>query len=221
MGIPENIDALLVKFDITQDHLARIAGVTPAAISGWRRGSMPRRKNVQAVCDYFKLSEDDIFSDAAGLAAKEHGTYRAPNALDVVAMPMVRVPLLGYVHAGKPETAEEYEYESIEIPEFLLNSDPDCYALKAEGDCMDKVYPEGCTIVVSPNKEPVNGSVAVVRINDTDTVMRRMYRTPYTLVLSPDSYNPEHTDIVITSDSETTVEFLGKVVWFQSREEME
>ena len=44
MGIPENIDALLVKYDITQDHLARIAGVTSGAISGWRKGSTPRKK---------------------------------------------------------------------------------------------------------------------------------------------------------------------------------
>ena len=37
MGIPENIDALLVKYDINQDHLARIADVTPGAVTGWAK----------------------------------------------------------------------------------------------------------------------------------------------------------------------------------------
>lgn len=32
MGIPENIDALLVKFDMTPEGLARIAGVTTATV---------------------------------------------------------------------------------------------------------------------------------------------------------------------------------------------
>ena len=86
---------------------------------------------------------------------------------------------------------------------------------------MNKVYPEGCTIAVSPNKEPMNGSVAVVSIDGREAVMRRMYRTPNTLVLSPDSFNPDHDDIVVTSETEHTIEFLGKVVWFQAREEME
>ena len=60
MGIPENIDALLVKYDINQDHLARIADVTPGAVTGWRKGSTPRKDAVRNICDYFNLSEDDI-----------------------------------------------------------------------------------------------------------------------------------------------------------------
>ena len=134
---------------------------------------------------------------------------------------MGRVPLLGRVHAGKPVEPDAFDGETILVPQFLIDSDPDCYALESEGDCMDKVYPEGCVIVVSPNKQPQNGSVAVVSIDGADYVMRRMYRTQNTLVLSPDSHNSEHRDIVITSDEKHTVEFGGKVVWFQAREEME
>ena len=86
---------------------------------------------------------------------------------------------------------------------------------------MNRVYPEGCLIAVSPNRRPQNGSVAVVTIDGGKTVMRRMYKTQNTLVLSPDSYNPENVDIVITREDEHTVEFRGKVVWFQAREELE
>ena len=86
---------------------------------------------------------------------------------------------------------------------------------------MNRVYPEGCIIFVSPNKEPQNGSVAVVTIDGIDTVMRRMFRTTDTLVLSPDSFNPDNRDIVITSDDNRMVEFKGKVVWFQPDGEME
>lgn len=215
MTIAANIKRIRENAHMTQEEFGRIAGVSSMAVSQWENGrAVPRMGAVEKISAALKITKSEIIDD-------NPAAYRAPNALDVIGMPMARVPLLGYVHAGIPEATEQYEYGSVEIPQFLLDSDPSCYALKAEGDCMDKVYPEGCTIVVSPNKEPVNGSVAVVRIDGHETVMRRMYRTPHTLVLSPDSYNPEHTDIVITAESEHVVELLGKVVWFQSREEME
>ena len=70
MGLPENIDALLVKHDITQEALARIAGVTPGSVTGWRKGSRPRKEAIARLCDYFNITEDDLISDHYGLAAK-------------------------------------------------------------------------------------------------------------------------------------------------------
>lgn len=86
---------------------------------------------------------------------------------------------------------------------------------------MSKVYPEGCYILIDPDREPQNGSIAVVSIDGEDYVMRRLYRGATTLVLSPESWDDGYEDIVITQDDERTVEFHGTVVWFQSAEEME
>ena len=150
MGIPENIDALLVKYDITQDHLARIAGVTSGAISGWRKGSTPRKKNVQAICDYFGLTEDDILSATVGLAAKEHGRFPS-GRIPVVGVPMAKVPLVGNTHAGKPCLPEELdEFPEVDVPQFLLDADPASYGLEVDGDCMDRVCPPGMVAVVQP-----------------------------------------------------------------------
>lgn len=138
-------------------------------------------------------------------------------------MQMGYVPLLGRVHAGpftEPEDLGDRQELAL-IPQFLIDADPDTYALEAEGDCMNKVYPEGCTVIVSPNRKPQNGSVAVVALDGHDAIMRRMVRTTNTLILSPESSNPEHKDIVITEDSDHTVEFWGRVVWFQASKEME
>ena len=101
MGIPENIDALLVKYDINQDHLARIADVTPGAVTGWRKGSTPRKDAVRNICDYFNLSEDDILSENYGLAAKEYGDFPGiSNARPAVGMAMGLAPRLGRCTRG-------------------------------------------------------------------------------------------------------------------------
>ena len=86
---------------------------------------------------------------------------------------------------------------------------------------MDKVYPEGCYILVDPDREPCNGSIAAVVIDGRDAVMRRLLRTSSTIVLAPESTNPEHKDLVITANDEHTVELVGTVVWFQASREME
>lgn len=213
MSIGKNIKRLRSKYGLTQEELGAIADVSSMAVSQWENDrAVPRMGAVQAIADHFKISKSEIIDDE-----KDNHKLRA----NVQGMAMGSVPLLGFVHAGKPQDPDTYDGETVKIPQFLIDSDPDCYALEAEGDCMNKVYPEGCTIAVSPNKEPMNGSVAVVSIDGREAVMRRMYRTPNTLVLSPDSFNPDHDDIVVTSETEHTIEFLGKVVWFQAREEME
>lgn len=38
MGLAENIDTLLVKYDITQESLASIADVSPSSVTRWRHG---------------------------------------------------------------------------------------------------------------------------------------------------------------------------------------
>ena len=80
---------------------------------------------------------------------------------------------------------------------------------------------ENGDILIDPSRAPQNGSVAVVSIDGSDYVMRRMYRGASTLVLSPESWDEGYEDIVVTASDDTTVEFHGTVVWFQPSEEME
>ncbi|RHJ59157.1 XRE family transcriptional regulator [Collinsella sp. AM09-41] len=51
MGILENIDALLVKFGITQETLARIAGVASSSVNGRRNGAVPRGNAIERMCE--------------------------------------------------------------------------------------------------------------------------------------------------------------------------
>lgn len=209
MGLSENIRKLRLDADMTQAQLAGQVGVSRATVTQWESGwSQPRMGAIEKLANVFGVTIAEIVDEKNAKS-------------NVMASKSGYVPLRGRVHAGTPTDPDVIDGKQVAIPQFLIDSDPDCYACESEGDCMNRVYPEGCIIVVSPNKEPINGSVAVVMIDGHDAVMRRMYRTANTLVLSPDSFNPENKDIVITADSDHTVEFGGKVVWFQSAEEME
>lgn len=223
MGIPENIDALLVKYDINQDHLARIADVTPGAVTGWRKGSTPRKDAVRNICDYFNLSEDDILSENYGLAAKEHGDFPGiSNARPAVGMAMGLAPRLGKVHTGvlaQPDVCDEATMVS--IPQFLVDEDPDCFVVSSEGDCMDKVLSVGSDLVVSRKKQPRDNSIVMASVDGCDYIVRRLRMTANTMILSPESHNPDHEDIIIRRDSEHSLEIPGVITWYQAPREME
>ena len=223
MGIPENIDALLVKNDINQDHLARIADVTPGAVTGWRKGSTPRKDAVRNICDYFNLSEDDILSENYGLAAKEYGDFPGiSNARPAVGMAMGLAPRLGKVHAGvlaQPDVCDEATMVS--IPQFLVDEDPDCFVVSSEGDCMDKVLSVGSDLVVSRKKQPRDNSIVMASVDGCDYIVRRLRMTANTMILSPESHNPDHEDIIIRRDSEHSLEIPGVITWYQAPREME
>ena len=223
MGIPENIDALLVKYDINQDHLARIADVTPGAVTGWRKGSTPRKDAVRNICDYFNLSEDDILSENYGLAAKEYGDFPGiSNARPAVGMAMGLAPRLGKGRAGvlaQPDVCDEATMVS--IPQFLVDEDPDCFVVSSEGDCMDKVLSVGSDLVVSRKKQPRDNSIVMASVDGCDYIVRRLRMTANTMILSPESHNPDHEDIIIRRDSEHSLEIPGVITWYQAPREME
>lgn len=216
MGIPENIDALLVKYDITQEALARIAKVAKSSVSHWRLDGMrPRDEAVQNICDYFGLIPDDILSDHYGLAAKEHGRFGRP----VTAGERATVPLvtLGRVHAG-PLSEEEAVEKEVEVPASVLEHHPRAQALVIEGDCMDRFALPGMAVVFDPDLTPANGAVVIADVIDHGMVMRKWYRGGNTLMLVADSHS-DYEDIVLSGD-EVQVKVWGVVVWVQSAGEL-
>ena len=298
MGVPENVDALLERFDITQEELARIAGVSPSSVSKWRRDQMPRMGAVNKICEHFGLTWDDIMSNSIGLAAKAASATIGPSTTAAdgksAASPGIAanikalrkrfgvtqrelaeaagvtenavskwetgysVPRMGAIekiatHYGVtigsivddggmegcsttraggtglpllalPRTCDEDGLQAVEglmsVPYEVWRDHPNGYFLKAEGQQMNRLYPEGSLILVDPDVEPANGSIAVVSIDGADYVMRRLYKGSSVLVPSPDSWEEGYEDIVIAGDDHT-VEFVGSVVWFQASGELE
>ena len=224
MGLPENLDALLVKHDITQETVARIAGVTPGAVTGWRKGSRPRKDALLRLEKFFGLTEDDLLSDAHGLAAKEHGYYDPRKAdahpVRMVVEKGVAVPVVGRVHAGTFEP-EEVAERVVHVAEQAVAGHPEARALIVDGHCMDRVIPEGCCVLYDPEMtEPANGSIVVVETEDYSALMRRWYSTGRTLLLAPDSSDPEIEDIVLRWE-DGPIKVLGTVFHYQSPDDWE
>ncbi len=65
MSIRENIIDLRKCHGLTQDELAKIAGVSRGAVSQWEGGlSEPRMGAIQKLADYFGIKKSDLIEDA-------------------------------------------------------------------------------------------------------------------------------------------------------------
>ena len=62
-----------------------------------------------------------------------------------------------------------------------------------------------------------SGDVVVATIDRADSIMRRMTVINGDLILSPESYNPDHENIYINATSDHAVH-VEHVAYFQSRE---
>lgn len=211
MSTGANIRRLREQRNLTQDELGNMVGVSRSTITQWERGwTTPRMGNIQILAGIFGVTTADIIADEPSPA----------NAIKPTTATPAYAPLLGRVHAGEAQEPDVLQ-DAIPVPYEIIKRHPQGYFLQVEGDCMDNVYPDGCYILIDPEQRPSNGSIAVVSIDGADYVMRRLYRGANTLILSPDSHNAEHEDMVFTAADEHTVEFHGTVVWFQSSKEME
>ena len=64
MGIRENIIRLRNQHGLTQEELAKIAGVSRGAVSQWEGGfSEPRMGAVQKMADYFNVTKGSLIED--------------------------------------------------------------------------------------------------------------------------------------------------------------
>lgn len=211
MSTGANIKRLREQRGLTQEELGKMIDVSRSTITQWERGwTTPRMGNVQLLAGALGVSTADIIADE----------LPPSNAIKPATAKPAYAPLLGRVHAGKAQEPDVLQ-DAVPVPYEIIKRHPQGYFLQVEGDCMDNVYPEGCYILIDPEQRPSNGSIAVVSIDGADYVMRRLYRGANTLILSPDSHNAEHEDMVFGAATEHTVEFHGTVVWFQSSRELE
>lgn len=211
MSIARNIRAVRTRNNLTQEEFGEIVGVSSMAVSQWETGrAVPRMGAVQKISDYFHISKGSLIDEDSSTLTK------LPISGSTATLPL---RTLGKVHAGVMDDDAMCDDEEIQVPERVVLAYPDAFLLRVEGNCMDRVIPEGSHVVVVPHKVPTNGSIVVIRDDTYEAIMRRYYKGSSALMLSPDSYEEEYQDIIVHDGQEITL--IGVVVWWQASEMME
>jgi SOS-response transcriptional repressor LexA len=118
------------------------------------------------------------------------------------------VPLLSWVSAGRMLDADvQIPMDDVPLLGFSDLGRGDFFALRVQGDSMDRVSPEGSIIVVNrAERTLINGRCYVFSVHGQTTYKRWHAEPPY---LAPYSTNPAHEPIFLKRRGEAEV--IGRV----------
>lgn len=212
MGISENLKKLRQKYNLTQEDLAKIAGVTNKAVSTWETGKKePRMGAIERIANHFGLKKSNLIEDGgmdfldSDINNKNTTGETAPG-YDVDSL--IMIPVVGAISCGNGCLA----YEDIQgyepVPkEWLSNGEH--FFLRAKGDSMigARIY-EGDLLLIKKQSTVADGEIAAVLLNDSnEAVLKRVFRRNGILVLQ--SENPKYPPIL---SPPAEVRILGKLV---------
>jgi len=184
----ERLQYLAVLKKLQQADLARALDKDPSPINKWWSGErVPGPKNMRLISNYFdcnynwlKTGEGDPYPQKTTETTIETDAYGYPTGVTKTRVigtkgkssriaELYKIPVLGNVPAGIPNTLEEYVEEYISVP----NAPPNCYALKVDGESMEPGIRHGDYVLFVIDREPRSGDIVVVNDEFGDSMIKR------------------------------------------------
>lgn len=199
--VADNIQRLLNKKSVTQTKMADDLGFRETTVSGWMTAqSYPRIDKIQKMADYFGVTRSEITEPYSDVLIKVGG--------------IVRIPVLGKIACGEPITAVENVAEYKERPVNDLPSG-ELFYLKAEGNSMEPVIPDGAQVLIRQQQDAENGEIVAVMSEDLEVTLKYFRRLNGTIMLVPE--NNEYENILITEKNPIRILGVALEVWNPAR----
>jgi repressor LexA len=207
MSVSTNIKRLRLAAGLTQEQLADKLGITRSTITQWETGwSQPRMGMAEQLAQSFNIPLSELVTDFE---------CDLPNgAIGLKPVETVAFPVYGRIAAGTPIEMLEI-IEEVQAPIGKRERHPYSYFLLVEGDSMNNEVLDGSYVLIDPESEPHNGDTVAINVNGYDAALKVYHKTANSIILSPNSTNPEHKDLVIdeTNPDAPNLRILGKKVW--------
>lgn len=205
LSIGDNIKKLREMYNLSQQELADIAGVTDKAVSTWENNiNIPRMGVIQKISDYFHIPKSHIIEDDNLL--QSYYNY------GITPIRKKKIPMLGDIACGKPIYADE-QRESYVMAGTDIHAD---FCLRAKGDSMINArIMDGDIVFIRAQDMVDDGEIAAVII-DNEATLKRVYYDRKSNILQLVSENPAYRPMIYSGDELNHVHILGKAIAFQS-----
>ena len=190
--------------------IAKEVGVAVSTIQRYEKGKIEKIKLpvIEAIAKALQVDPAWLLCQTDRMTVS---SVEVSSISNLIPLPQTyRIPLVGEIACGSPILAEENVEEILEIPQHIKAD----FALRCHGDSMIGVHiHDGDIVYIRQQPDVDNGSIAAVCIENSST-LKRVYKYPDKLVLSP--ANPQYEPLVYTGDELSQVRILGKAVGFIS-----
>lgn len=191
--VGQRIKALRRVTRTSQKELGKFCGVSDVAVGYWEKDvNIPNGESLVKLAKFFNTSIDYIL----------YGTEFEGTLITK----MRRVPVISWVQAGQfteCKTADLFS-DVDKWVETSLRIGDSSFALEVKGDSMTNpnglpTIPEGSTVIVDPDVEPLHGKIVVARIDGTNeaTVKKLVIDGPQKFLVP---LNPRYPNIPINGN---------------------
>ena len=206
--IGERLRSARESKSLDQATLSEKVGVVTRTLQRWEKGEQVPdglaitriAKATQVHPNWLLTGEGEMFPSPS----------RPDNVLSLSNAPrrkskLMELPLVSAVPAGKVATMFHPDYVDNYVTVDDVK-DPQAFALKVKGNSMAPRIEDGDVVVVSPQLEPHNGDICVIRVDGEDTLKKVKFEGTY-IHLVP--LNPEFEPVTVKRKD---VNFVWKVV---------
>lgn len=209
--IGDNINAIRIHKGLSQNQLARAAGVSQTTVSAWERGtSTPRKSNAMRILAAIPgIDYDDIMSEENGFA------NRLKRSIERGSQPS-GIPPHSAISADAPIEILNVE-DTFPIPMKMRDRYPNAFLMKVTDSSMDRILPDGCYALVDPcDAIDRNGDPYAVRVDECDTTIKRVRKLNNGFELMPDSTDPTYPARTYNYNEPgtETIKIIGRVVYY-------
>lgn len=173
--------------------------------------------NVLKVCKGLGITVEELEMMEANGWSEPRRDQNKPHSIKL------ELPLYGSIAAGALSTVEPVTKDNVEyitLPKNMLGkyaNRRDLFALKVNGESMNKIIPNGSYVVCKPIEiEELKEDDIVIFSHDSEYSMKRFRRDEENqlLIFSPESTDRKYHDIVIPYDTMNDLKIYAKVVWY-------
>lgn len=193
MSIGEKLKNQRLSLGMTLEEVGQAVGVGKSTVRKWENGMIKDmgRDKIAALSAVLRINPVELIDS----------TYtKVENEIK-------RVPVLGFIAAGRPIFAEQNIDAYLSLPDAW---DVD-YALRVKGDSMIDAGIADGSIVLCKSCSDVNDSeIAVCLVDGEEATLKRIKRYANVLVLHPE--NSRHKDIIFEGRYRSQVKIIGKAV---------
>lgn len=221
----EIVEHLIKKAGYSRRQFAEMIGIPPTTLNSMLNRGLGKASidNVLKVCKGLGITVEELEEMASrGLNEDEINIFVKELSSPYITGEM-ELPIYGNIAAGAlstvdPVTKENVEY--IKLPKIMLgkySNRKDLFALKVNGESMNKVIPNGSYVVCKPiQNDELKEDDVVIFSHDNVYSMKRFRRDEENrlLIFSPESTDRKYHDIVIPYDTMNDLKIYAKVVWY-------
>ena len=205
MSIGKNIKKLRESYNLSQEELGKIAGVSDKAVSTWENDTKtPRMGAIQKIADHFGIKKSDLIED------EQQSIFSHFDNISPIQTQ--RLPLLGEIACGEPIFCDEDRESYVEVGTNIRAD----FCLRAKGDSMINArICDGDIVFIRQQPMVENGDIAAVVI-DNEATLKRVYFDKENGKLVLQAENPKYKPLMYVGEELNSIRILGKAIAFES-----